>query len=555
MKTVDLILKNGVIHTMAAEESVRAVAVSGGEIVYVGDDAGAEALASEGTKVIDLAGRCVTPGFIDGHTHEVMYMIDDDTTLVFDQLEPVFEVYRDAFAAFVKEHPGAEMYFGNGMDLNAFPGGEPTKDWLNEICPDVPVAIKDMSVHSMVMNDKAMELVGLDRDTVPPPGGVIYKDGNGEPTGYVVDCMSYDDLFPQRDRSKTKYREAFLRFQKRCNSYGITGIDIAGPTIPAEEAWEVFDEMQKAGELTVRVNCTLLDFRNPHVNAERGKDYVKLLEEGQKYNSDWQKVSQAKCIIDGVPEGRSAFLLEPYEPSEGQEPDFRGVSYIEQQDLIDFVTEINKAGYQVQLHAMGDAGVNYALNAYEASAKANGDKDYRNMIAHVTLITADDMKRMGKLKVIGTMQPLWFYYNPVFGPLEEMTLGKARTQTEYKIRDFLDAGIRITGSIDFPIQDDFRPLYGMETLVTQSSPYEGEKDDPKFVRNADQVITQQEMLEVYTVNGAYEMMMEDKIGTIEVGKKADLVVLGQDILHCDPKTIAQTEIFYTIVDGKVVYEK
>lgn len=554
MKNADLVLKNGIVHTMAGEEPAEAVAISGSEIIFVGSDAAVTDYILPTTKVIDLKGRCVTPGFIDGHTHEVMYLIDEDTTLIFDALEPNLDVYKKSFKKFIEEHPGSEMYYGNGLDLNAFPDGTANNEWLNEICPDVPVAVKDMSNHAVIYNAKAMEMIGLDRNTPTPDGACIYRYGNGEPNGYVVDWLELLSKLPQRDRSKEKYREAFLKFQDCCNSYGITGIDIAGPTIAAPEAWEVFHQLEAEGKLKLRVNCTILDVATPQVNRERGRQYVEMLNGGQKYNSDFQRVSQAKTIIDGVPEGRSAFLLEPYEPAEGQDPDYRGTPYIEQKDMSEFVAEVNKAGYQVQIHAMGDAGVNYALNAFEYSNKVNGAKDYRNMIAHVTLITKEDVKRMAQMKVIGTMQPLWWYYNPVFGPLEDITLGKERTASEYRMREMMDAGVMITGSIDYPVQDDYRPLYGMETGVTQSSPYEAEKDDPRYVRNAAQCVTPREMLACYTSNGAYEMKMEDMIGTLEVGKKADMVVLSQDILNCEPKTIAQTNIEYTIMNGEIVYE-
>lgn len=554
MGTVNLVLKNGIIHTMANDEVCEAVAISGNEIVFVGKNSEAEKFISSETKVIDLERRCVTPGFIDGHTHEVMYMIDEDTTFIFDTLEPNIAIYKDAFKKFIEDHPNCDMYYGNGLDLNAFPEGTANNKWLNEICPDTPVAVKDMSNHAIIMNSAAMEIAGLNRDTPTPDGAYIYKYENGEPTGYVVDCLEFLARLPQRDRSREKYEKAFLKFQKLCHSYGVTGIDIAGPTIEASEAWAVFNKMEKEGTLKLRINCSVIDVITPQVNTERGKEFAEILNKGQKYNSDFQRVSQAKAIIDGVPEGRSAFLLEPYEEAEGQDPDYRGIPYITQQDLSDFVTEVNRSGYQVQIHAMGDAGVNYALNAFEQSKKVNGNKNYRNMIAHVTLITKEDVKRMADMKIIGAMQPLWWYYNPVFGSLEDITLGKQRTATEYRIREMMDEGVIITGSIDYPVQDDFRPLYGIETGVTQSSPYPGEKDDPQYVRNAEQCVTPKEMLACYTVNGAYEMMMEDIIGTIEAGKKADLVVLSRDILNCNPKSIAQTDIEYTIMDGDIVYQ-
>ncbi|MCR5033999.1 MAG: amidohydrolase [Clostridia bacterium] len=549
-----LILKNGTIQTMVGDETAQAVAVCGSEIIYVGDDAGAEAFAGEDTKVIDLEGKYVSPGFIDGHTHEVMYLIDEDTTFFFETVEPKLEVYKEAFAKFVAERPDNEMYYGNSLDMNAFPEGFVTNDWITEICPDKPVCITDMSQHCFLMNAKALEMAGIDRNTPVPDGANIFKHSDGEPTGFVADAMAFMGKLPARERTQKKYHDAFLKFQDTCNSYGITAVDIAGPTIPAEQAWEVFHDMEEAGELKVRVNCTIMSFTEAVVNKERGREYVKLLDEGQKYNSDFQRVSQAKGIIDGVPEAKSARLMEPYAPEAGEAADYIGPVYIDPEDLKGFTEVVNGAGYQVQIHAMGDGGVHYALDAYEHSWKVNGEGDYRNMIAHVTLIKPEDVKRMAELKVIGTMQPLWWYYDPNFSPLEEQNFGTERFKTEYHIREMMDAGIMITGSMDYPVQPDYRPLAGIQVGATQSSPYPGQCDDPAYVRNADQAVTAREMLECYTTNGAFEMKMEDLIGTIEVGKKADMVVLEQNILDCPVKTISETKICCTIMNGEVVYE-
>lgn len=554
MKHADLILKSGLIQTMEGDRTAQAVAVCRDTIVYVGDDAGASAYEGSGTKIIDLAGKYVIPGFIDGHTHEVMSLIDADTTLNLGTVETTLEAYKKAFSEFVETHPDNEMYYGESMDINVFPEGMVTNEWLNEICPDKPISITDMSYHANLINQKAMEMIRLTKDTKAPSGANIYRYENGEPTGFIVDGISLLEGLPTRKHTREKFYKAFLEFQNTCNSYGITGIDVAGPTIDDKEAWEVFHEMEEKGELKLRVNSTAFDFVNRGVDASVAKKMVERLDEYQKYNSDFQRISQAKILMDGVPEAKSAYLLEPYAPETGSEPDFRGDEYSDPENVKEFVTIVNQAGYQVQIHAMGDGAIHDSLNCFEHSRKVNGDQDFRNMIAHVTLITDEDIKRMADLKVIGTMQPLWWYFDPNFSPLEKQMFGEKRFQQEYHIRDMMDAGIRITGSIDYPVQLDFRPLYGIEAGVTQCSPYPGQKGDPAYTRNPDQGVTPMEMLQCYTVNGAYEMKMEDLVGSIAVGKKADLAVLEHSILDCDAKEIAQTKVCCTIMNGKIVYE-
>ena len=547
-----MVLKNGAIYTMDTKNTVAsAVAVAGDEIIYVGDDAGAEKYVSDSTQVIDLQGQMVTPGFIDGHTHEVQNLIAKDNSVYLNETKPDLELYKAALKKFAEDHPDAKIIYGTGMDLNAFPESNPTNDWINDIVSDIPVVFSDLSLHGSLVNTKTLENCGITADTPAPAGGTIYKDASGKLTGYLSDCGNLLEALPKAEYTAEQYHDAFLTFQKECNSYGITGIDIAGPTIYAPDAWAVFNEMEKNGELTLRVNC--VTWAKGDFGTELAEQAIKELNEGQKYNTDFQHVSQVKGIIDGVPEGKTASLVEPYAPEAGMAADYRGVQFATQEEMNDFVTAIDKAGYQVEIHAMGDAGVNTVLNAFEYAQKQNGVRDSRHMIAHVTLMTNDDIKRMGKLGVIGAMQPLWWYYDPNFSPLEEQMFGAERFKQEYHIKDMMDAGIVITGSIDYPVLLDSRPLNGMEAGVTQCSPYAGEDNDSAYLRNADQTVSIMDMLKVYTTNGAYEMFMDNLIGTLEVGKKADMVVLSQDISKVDSKAISDTKIINTISNGKIVY--
>ena len=264
---------------------------------------------------------------------------------------------------------------------------------------------------------------------------------------------------------------------------------------------------------------------------------------------------QVKFTVDGVPEGKSSYLLEPYAAAAGMDADYVSSPAASPEELKEFITAVNAAGYTVQTHCMGDASVKIAMDAYENSAKVNGNPDVRNKIAHVNLLTDEDVVRMAEYKVIAAMQPLWFYYDPFFSPLEEQMFGTERFQREYHIRDMIDAGVIITGSNDYPVTLDFAPLHAIEAGATQCSPYAGEDQDIEtYTRNAAQAATVYEMLEMYTTNAAYGAFLDDRVGTIEVGKKADLVVLGDNLLTCDVKAISDVPVIYTISDGRIVYE-
>ena len=551
----DLVLTNGTIQTMVSEDdTAEAVAVKNGEIVYVGTSEGVKDFIGEGTNVIDLAGKYVTPGFIDGHIHAPGPYLTGETVLSLMEYGADLEAYKAAAKEFVDSHPDYDIYLIEAFDLKAFPDSIPENSWLDEICADKPIKCADVSNHGALLNTCAIEMCGITKDTPNPPKGVIYKDSAGELTGYFSDCNTILGDLPSFNYTEEQYAEAFKAFQAEANSYGLTGIDCAGNScLDLGREVKVYNALEAAGELNLRINSNFFFFAP--LNAERAQIVIDTIKENEKYASDFLNVRQVKFTVDGVPEGKSAFLLEPYDEAAGMDADYVSSPAASPEELKEFITAVNAAGYTVQTHCMGDASVKIAMDAYENSAKVNGNPDVRNKIAHVNLLTDEDVDRMAEYKVIAAMQPLWFYYDPFFSPLEEQMFGMERFQREYHIRDMIDAGVIITGSNDYPVTLDFAPLHAIEAGATQCSPYAGEDQDIEtYTRNAAQAATVYEMLEMYTTNAAYGAFLDDRVGTIEVGKKADLVVLGDNLLTCDVKAISDVPVIYTISDGRIVYE-
>ena len=545
----DMVLKGGVVETMVDHAEAEAVAVKDGEIVYVGDDAGAEAYIGENTQVIELDGRMVAPGFIDGHIHFPLPYLTAETELDLMDLGADLDAYKTALKEFVDAHPDFDIYLVNSMDLKAFPDSLADNDWLDEICSDKPIMCIDVSFHGRLLNSKALEILNITKDTETDGKGTIYKDADGELTGYLSDCDQMVEGLPVMEYTEEQYIDALMSFQAEANSYGLTAIDSGGDQVEPEMYAKLHDE----GKLNLRVNYNF--FRYPPLGAEGAQEVIDYIEDNQQYVSDFLNVRQVKFTLDGVPEGKTSYLLEPYDPAAEMDPDYVGSPAADQDSLTEFVKAVNAAGYTVQTHCMGDASVNMSLNAYEASAKANGEMDVRNKIAHVNLITDEDVQRMADLGIIAAMQPLWFYYDPFFSPLEEQMFGAERFASEYHIRDMMDTGLIITGSNDYYVTLDFAPLHAIEAGATQCSPYPGEDEQPElYTRNADQAVSVYEMIQLYTTNAAYGAFLDDRAGTIEVGKKADLVVLGQNILTCDVTAISDTTVDYTISDGRIVYE-
>lgn len=555
----DMVFRGGTVITMLSEEDTdnSAVAVKDGEIIYVGDEDGIEAYISADTEVIELDGNTLMPGFIDGHIHEPGNMMTEKKELILPEGQADLAVYKEELQKFIDANPDLPIYKASGMDLQAFPDNIAENSWMDELDTDKPVVIADVSSHGNLANKIALEMAGVTKDSTPPDGGKIFLDEKGELTGYLSDAVSLLSSLPVIEYTEEDFTAAMEEFQELANSYGLTAIDSGGTVYETEDPnqYEVLSNMYEEGDLMLRINAT--SWAGQPLEEKEAERLISLLDESQKYASDFLKICQVKFSLDGVPEGATSALLEPYTKEAGQEEGYAGTQKATEEALTEFVTAMNAAGYSVETHAMGDASVQRSMNAFEAASKANGGtpEGVINKIAHVNLLTTEDITRMADQGVIAAMQPLWFYYDPFFSAQEESNLGKERFEQEYHIRDMIDEGVIITGSNDYPVTADFAPLHAIEAGATQQSPYEGEDDDPVYIRNPEQSATVYEMLQMYTVNAAYGAHMDDIVGTVEEGKKADFVILGENPLTCDVKAISDISVEYTISNGRIVYQK
>ena len=549
-----IVLKNGVVHTMdASGTEATAVAIKDNTIVYVGDDSGVEKFVGTDTEVIDLEGKMVSPGFVDGHIHAGYEAAIKLYQVYFSELEPNKEVYLKAVEDFIKANPDINLVSGFGWQVGAFGDEGPTKEMLDAISTDVPMVLRDISGHIKWCNSLALEKANID-ETTDQGSGEIRKDENGNVTGMLVDFTT-DELTAMEASLKLndeQTKQALLEFQKQCNEYGITAVntDSTGMIPRADTMWRIISELEKAGELTLRFNEKLRV--SPDDDTQ---EMIALVKQGQEqYASDFLNISQVKLFLDGVVEGGTGLLLAPYAPEAGLAADFKGESRWDVDAFNEAVAAYDAAGLQIHVHAIADGSTRMVVDAVENAHKINGTSGGRHTIAHMTIFSKDDIQRIVDNGIICAVQPIWSYRDPVFSQLEEKMLGSERFATMYMLGDLVAAGAIMTGSADNPATADFSPLSGIETGATQCSPYAGQDTDPQYIRNADQAVPVADMLKAYTYNGAYGMCMDDIIGSIEVGKKADIVVLGSDILTIPKKDISETKVVYTIMNGKVVYE-
>jgi Predicted metal-dependent hydrolase with the TIM-barrel fold len=550
--TADYVLKNGVIQTMVSENDVaEAIAVKGNVIVYVGTNSGVEKYTDKDTKVIDLKGAMVTPGFMDGHIHPPAEFV---TKLFEINLSGATakEEYLKIIKKFVTEHPDAAQYTGGAYSMNVFmkkdgsnPG--PSKKDLDAICKDKPIVLNDVSHHNVWCNSYALNKAGITKKTKNPKGGNIFRDKSGAPSGQLADtAVNLLNGIGTLKLTQAQQKEALVEFMKQCNQYGITGltnIDMSG-----SDETKLFMELEKEGLQTLRVRHA---YNSPE--NESAKDTIKAVKALQEQETDMNKSGTVKFWLDGVTESATAYMLEPYLKSAGHGTKWYGESkYKNNKDFIKKVVAIDAAGLQCHVHAIGDGAVDLTLDAFTAAQKANHRDDPRFTMTHVCAITDKDIERDAKLKVINNLQFVWMYGDSLFD-LEKAYIGEKRALAMYPTLKMKQAGCIISGGSDGPVTS-YSPLEEIEVGVTRNSPYPGEEDTNMY-RAADQALTAYDVLQAYTSNVAYQNYMDKEVGTIEAGKKADLVVLSQNILKCDPKKISDTQVLYTISNGKIVYQK
>ncbi len=503
----ELVFKNGVIQTMVSEDDVaQAVAISNGTIVYVGEDAGVEEFIGENTQVIDLEGRFVSPGFMDGHLHgpqpyyEQMFQIAiPDGTMSNDKY---IEIIRD----FVEAHPDMDVYYGGAFMQNAYlqedgsnPG--PQKEDLDEICSDKPIMIRDVSHHAYWVNSKALELAGITKDTPDPEGGVIARNEQGEPTGLLTDKAKglVTKVIPV-EYTVENMKLAYEAFQEYCHSLGITGftnINLSGEEMIHIEALK---QMEDEGNLSLRQQFLVWASADMEYSDIKTK-----LDAVAKYDSDMINTGTVKIIYDGVTEGATAVMLEPYTPAAGKGDNWTASSDWETEHLNEVVSELDKNGFQVHVHAIGDGAVRATLDAYEYAIEQNGTNDLRHTMVHVSAIHPDDIVRAANLKVVSNLQFLWMY-NDFLCKLESAFVGEERAMAFYPANNMLDAGCIISGGSDGAVTS-YDPLLQIETGITRNSPFPGEEDTDMY-RWKEQGLTAYQMLEIYTKNVAYENHMD-----------------------------------------------
>ena len=528
----DVVFTNARIWTVDGNKpTADAVAVLVGRILALGTADEMKKHVGPQTKVIDVKGKRMLPGFIDNHTHFLnggFQLQNVDLRYAKNEVE---------FARLIRER--AEKYAGRWItggdwDHDNWPGGNlPTKELIDKYTVNTPVFVNRYDGHMALANSNVLRIAGITRDTPNPPGGTIVRDPKtGEPTGVLKDeamSLVYKHI---PDPTEQEMLEAARLGLAEARKFGVTSIQ----DVSSAADLRIYQTLKEKGELTARFHCRLPLAQWEHLAATG----IKI-----PFGDEWIRIGSMKAFADGSLGSSTALFFEPY----ASDPSTRGLAMDVVIDgrLEKWATAADKAGLQLSIHAIGDSGNSLMLDLFEKIVRANPAWDRRFRIEHAQHIHPKDFRRYAKLGVIASVQP---YHAIDDGRWAEKRIGHERCETTYPFRSFLDAGVKLSFGSDWTVAP-LNPLLGIYAAVTRRTT-DGANPNGWFPK---QKISVAEAIEAYTINNAYASFEEKDKGSITVGKLADLVVLSDDILSIDPVKIEHVQVEITVVGGKVVYEK
>ncbi len=549
--TADRVLTNGRIYTVdAAQPWAEAVAIKDGRFVYVGDNAGVEAFISDGVDVTDLDGRLVIPGIVDAHTHPgqinlTVYeaQFDADTR----------DGFLEELQRYAEANPGDDWVRGCCWPTWVFVDGSsgPDRKDLDPIFPDRPVYLISSAGHSFWLNSKALETLGLDADTPDPkfPIAMYKRDETGRLTGWLKEGAGWqlaDDIF---EVDRKLHEDSMRAMLQTLSEHGVTALYDAGTKEFSDRVYEYLSSLDRAGELPLRYEGTYR-ISTPDRVAVAIPEMKRFRE---LYGGERLKFNTVKLFMDGVHENRSGALLEPYV----DDPTFVSDTTLSVDELKNFLIELHNERFDLHVHVIGDLATKRVLDAVELAKAEVGPGFYpRVSLGHLQNVDPGDFERFGPLGVSANFTP-WWHGVDVPDPVGR-GLGEARDNDTYRARAIADAGGNVTFSSDDWTLDVLSPFLGMQVGHTRQYPREWltpEEDPDAFRLPASEKLPIELLVKGYTLNGAYQLRLEDEIGSITVGKAADLVILGDDIFDMDPYEIHKVKPDAVIIDGTEVFTR
>jgi predicted amidohydrolase YtcJ len=531
----DLVLRGGAVYTVdSIQPSAEAVAVRGGRIVFVGSNADVDRFVGRGTRVYELAGRMLLPGFIDTHAHPVTSGIElgecalsNDSTL---------EALTLTITECARSVGDSAWVRGGGFQLPLFANGSPSRTLLDSLVGNRPAYLTSADGHSAWVNSRALGMAGVGRDTRDPPKGRIERDARGNPSGTLRESAMGLVSRHLAEHAAGDYSAGLDRALTMAARLGITTWHEASAR---EEIAQAYASADSSGRLTVR---TIVSFT---VNTDRGPEQVLRLDSLRaRYRRPNVHPVAAKIFLDGVIEGQTAALLAPYLDRRG----YSGELNASPEQMNALVHALDSAGFKVHVHAIGDRAIRVAFDAFEKQRALDAGAGPKHVMAHIQLFAPEDIGRFQSLGVVASFQPLWAYRDSYIKDLTEPRLGPERSRWLYPIASVVKTGAMVAGGSDWSVSS-MNPLEAIQVAVTRRAL----DDSTGAAWLPDQRVDLPTMLRAYTMGGAVASELDSLVGSIRVGKAADLIVLSENLLETPVHRIGKARVVMTVFNGREVF--
>ena len=524
----------------------KAALVKNGVFAYIGSAEEAKKLASADAQVLDYGDNYIYPGFLESHCHG---HLAGDRFIGQANLGQVgltdYAKYREIIKEFIAQNPDRQFYLAAGWVENE---EHVTKAYLDEICNDKPLFLHTGGGHSMLLNTKALQWAGIDAEYAKKFGyDLVHVDENGEPDGYICEGPVFD-IVPKLPVTLEDAKSFLLAWQDFALSSGFTAVCDAGAEVIYRDSPKAYYELEQEGKLKLRTYAYMYVTDNI---ADPKAEIARIAAQRAEMSGEYFHIIGAKAYLDGVTEAHTAWQNQDYL----DQPGYHGNERFNDHDkMVQLIVEADKEGMSVHVHSEGGGATHFMLGCIEDAEKITGNKDQRNVLAHLHFVTDEDVRRMAATGSVPAVPPLWTA-EIVGGPYDQEVsyVGRELAEQAYPIKSFFDAGANVVFHSDYPVSPMMNVKYSIYTAEKRTYPQAlyGDLCKP---RNTKEAITREQSLRAMTINVARQWHQEHRMGSIEFGKIANMTVFDCDFLHDDIEKVAQANIVATIVDGEEVFK-
>ena len=536
----DLLILGNVITMDEYKPFAEAVAIKGDTILYVGVASVARKLCDSHTKIQDYGKNSVYPGFLEAHCHPGAGGYNMTGKVMLD-IYGGLESWLKDLKKYIAEHPEKTFISGEGFSTS---GTLPTAAMLDEICSDKGIVVESYDKHSMWMNTKAMEDFGINRDAVAKWGtDCVHVDADGNPTGIISEAPTFH-VRAQINISVDEMKKALLAWQDYALSNGYTGTYNAGVELLSKSEPLAYYALEAEGKLKHYnySGCYVEDNTDtPEADMER------IAAEAEKHNSRHYRILGAKVFCDGVVEAHTAWLLDDYQ----DKPGYKGVTrFSDHKKMVRLTEAAAQYDMNVHVHSIGDASTKAWIDAFAEAEEATGNFDMRNALAHLHIVRQEDIKRIADYNIMAVAGMMWVEKEPEIFQQEVDYVGQAKAERGYPIKSIIDGGGVLASHSDYPVSPQFSAPMTFCCGVIGYLPSHGKER----IRHADECLSRKDTLKAITINVAHMWHEENRMGSLETGKLANITVFDKDFMKDDFAEIEKAKCLATYVDGELVYK-